>query len=69
MPRERAHLLNVDMWNNRRVASLSGYTIEMLKPCLLAIIDFMQQNLHPNKLKYFKFDNLQNIKNKLSSLD
>lgn len=55
------------MWNNGQVAALTGYTMEMLAPCLTVIVDFMQRNLHPNKLKYFKFDDLQYIKNKISS--
>lgn len=29
--------LNIEIWNNQTVHSLSGYSIEDLKPCLFAL--------------------------------
>lgn len=42
---------------------MTGYTFEMLKPCMIKIIHFMQQNLQIDKLKYFDVDQVQHVKN------
>lgn len=55
------YLLKTDIWNNCMVASLTGYTIEMLKPCLLAMIHFMRHNLTTDKLKYFALEHVKEI--------
>ena len=40
--KDKQYALNVDMWNNARVASQTGYTIEMLKTCIKKMIKFIR---------------------------
>lgn len=65
LPRMESFELNLDIWNNPRVSGLTGYTIEMLKPCLLSMIDFMKQNLQPDRLQYFCIDQIKFLQNNL----
>lgn len=61
--KERSFNLNVSMWNNQKVYSHTGYTIEMIKDCLYDFSQFIQKNLYPNKLKYFNIENIKTVKN------
>lgn len=49
-------ILNTIIWNNFKVSSQTGYTIEMLKPCLYDLSKFIEEYLEPNKLKYFDIE-------------
>lgn len=49
-------ILNTNIWNNFTVSSQSGYTMEMLKPCLYDLSKFIEEYLEPNKLKYFDIE-------------
>ena len=49
-------LLNTDVWNNFMVSSQTGFSIEMLKPCLFELSRFIEEYLEPNKLKYFDIE-------------
>jgi len=51
------------MWNNKKVIKMTGYTIEMLKDCLIKLSYFIESYLVPNKLKNFKLDELYNVTN------
>ena len=48
--------LNTDLWNNKNMFKLTGYSIEDLKESLIALSKFVSDNLVPNKLKYFDLD-------------
>ena len=65
LPMEQSFELNLDIWNNARISGITGYTLEMLKPCLLSMIEFMKQNLQPDRLKYFCTDQIKFIQNNL----
>ena len=54
--RSDKRILNTNIWNNFTVSSQSGYTIEMLKPCLYDLSKFIEEYLEPNKLKYFDIE-------------
>ena len=55
--------LNTDIWNNKRIAQLSGYTIEMLKEPLCHLSEFIKANLVPNKLEYFALGDILGVSN------
>ena len=55
--------LNTDIWNNRNMYKLTGYSIEDLVESLMALSKFVSDNLVPNKLKYFDLAALKNLKN------
>ena len=55
--------LNTDIWNNRNMYKLTGYSIEDLVESLMALSKFVSDNLVPNKLKYFDLEALRNLKN------
>lgn len=40
--KEKQFALNLDLWNTARVASMTGYSIEMLKPCMKKLIKFIR---------------------------
>ena len=64
-------ILNTNVWNNFLVSSQTGFSMEMLKPCLFDLARFIEEYLEPNKLKYFDIDAIKQLKNKLedSGLD
>ena len=64
--KERSFLLNMSMWNNKKVYYHTGYTYEMIKDCLFDFSQFIQKNLYPNKLKYFNIENIRSVKNNLN---
>ena len=55
--------LNTDIWNNRNMYKLTGYSIEDLVESLMALSKFVSDNLVPNKLKSFDLAALKNLKN------
>lgn len=55
--------LNTDIWNNKEVHTLTGYSIEEIAETLLSLAKFVSENLVPNKLKYFDILALQEIRN------
>lgn len=55
-------ILNTSIWNNFKVSSQTGYTIEMLKPCLFDLSKFIEEYLEPNKLKYFDIEAIKLLK-------
>lgn len=59
--RNDKRILNTNIWNNLIVSSQSGYTIEMLKPCLFDLSKFIEEYLEPNKLKYFDIDAIKSL--------
>jgi hypothetical protein len=48
--------LNLDIWNQKKVVNLSGYSIEMLVECLQALSIFIRVNLSPDRLEGFDLD-------------
>lgn len=59
--RSDKRILNTNIWNNLIVSSQSGYTIEMLKPCLYDLSKFIEEYLEPNKLKYFDIEAIKGL--------
>ena len=55
--------LNTDLWNNRNMYNLTGYSIEDLIETLMALSKFVSDNLVPNKLKYFDLESIKSSKN------
>lgn len=55
-------ILNTSIWNNFKVSSQTGYTMEMLKPCLYDLSKFIEEYLEPNKLKYFDIEAITTLK-------
>jgi hypothetical protein len=54
-------ILNTSIWNNFQVSSQTGFTIEMLKPCLYDLSKFIEEYLEPNKLKYFDIEAIKGL--------
>ena len=54
-------ILNTSIWNNFTVSSQTGFTIEMLKPCLYDLSKFIEEYLEPNKLKYFDVEAIKGV--------
>jgi len=52
--------MNLSIWNNEEVTSITGYSITDLKQCLFDLSQFIAQNLSPNRLIGF---DIQAIKN------
>lgn len=53
--------LNTDIWNNERVASISGYSITDIKPCLFDLAEFISSNLSPNRLANFDIESIKTL--------
>lgn len=60
--RSDKRILNTNIWNNFKVSSQTGFTIEMLKPCLYDLSKFIEEYLEPNKLKYFDIEAIPALK-------
>ena len=45
--------LNLSIWNNQSVHSMTGYSLEDVKPCLIELSQFICNNLSPNRLDGF----------------
>jgi len=45
--------LNLAVWNNEDVTTVSGYSITDLKQCLHELTQFISSNLSPNRLAAF----------------
>lgn len=63
MPLSHSVTVNTDIWNNKRVSLLTGYTIEMLREPLHQLAEFIKSNLVPNHLQYFQLGNILGVKN------
>ncbi len=48
--------INLDIWNQKKVVSLSGYSIEMLIDCLSDLSNFIRVNLSPDRLEGFDLE-------------
>ena len=55
--------MNTDIWNNVKVANITGYSIEMLKDPLYDLSMFIRQNLSPDRLAGFDIEECQYLKN------
>ena len=56
-------LLNTDLWNNMKVANITGYSIEMLKDPLYDLSMFIRQNLSPDRLAGFDIEECKDLRN------
>lgn len=56
-------ILNTDIWNNAEVCQQTGYSIELVKDCLVELSRFIEEYLEPNKLRYFNVAALSHIHN------
>lgn len=45
--------MNTNIWNNQTVHHLTGYSIEDIKQCLIALTNFISMNLQPDRLQGF----------------
>jgi hypothetical protein len=52
---------NTEIWNNPKVASLTGYSIEMIRDPLYEMASFIQENLSPNRLEGFDIENIKHL--------
>ena len=50
--------LNTDMWNNLKILSATGLTIETLRTPIYNLANFMCENLNPNKLGEFDLNQI-----------
>ena len=57
--------LNTDIWNNKKVAQMTGYTIEMLKQPLYELSVFIKHNLVPNNLNYMDLEGIKGVQNNI----
>lgn len=55
--------LNTDVWNNRYVAEVTGYCIEMLKEPLYHLAVFIKKNLTPDRLLGFDVEAIKQLTN------
>ena len=55
--------MNTDIWNNVKVANITGYSIEMLKDPLYDLSMFIRQNLSPDRLAGFDIEECKLLKN------
>ena len=53
---------NLEIWNNKRVRRLTGYSIDDIKECLYDISIFISQNLQPDRLRNFNIENIMTVK-------
>lgn len=54
-------LLNTDIWNNELIATISGYSINDIIPCLYDLSMFISENLSPNRLADFDVEALKSV--------
>ena len=54
--------MNTDIWNNRTVHELSGYSILDLTDCLYDLSIFISTNLQPNRLECFDIESIKTLK-------
>ena len=64
--RSDKRILNTNIWNNVKVSTQTGYTMEMLKPCLYDLSKFIEEYLEPNKLKYFDIEAINTLQDCLA---
>lgn len=64
--RSDKRILNTNIWNNVNVSTQTGYTMEMLKPCLYDLSKFIEEYLEPNKLKYFDIEAINTLQDCLA---
>lgn len=51
--KNKAKLLNTDIWNNESVTTITGYSIDDIKDCLYDLSFFISTHLSPNRLAGF----------------
>ena len=54
---------NIQMWNNIKMVSMTGLTIEVLKEPIHDLTTFMRENLVPDRLEGFDLDSIFTAKN------
>uniref|UniRef100_A0A7S3IMY6 Uncharacterized protein n=1 Tax=Strombidium inclinatum TaxID=197538 RepID=A0A7S3IMY6_9SPIT len=54
---------NTRIWNNPRIATMTGYTMEMIREPLYKLAVFVQDNLNPNRLDGFDVEALRTLPN------
>lgn len=59
---ENLILMNTDIWNNKTIAGVTGYSIEMLKESLYELSIFIKQNLSPDRLAGFDVEAIKDLK-------
>ena len=55
-------MLNLDIWNNEEVATITGYGISDIKECLYDLAYFISSNLSPNRLAGFDIQAIKHVK-------
>ena len=55
--------LNTEIWNNKKVYGMTGYTIEELIDPMIAVANFMTNFHVTSKLKYFDIRALNHVRN------
>lgn len=53
--------LNLDIWNNQTVHSMTGYSMQDIKPCLVELSQFICNNLSPNRLEGFDITSIMAV--------
>ena len=53
--------LNLDIWNNQTVHTLTGYSILDIKDCLHELAIFISTNLQPNRLENFDVEGILKV--------
>jgi hypothetical protein len=53
--------MNLDIWNNQNVHSMTGYSLEDIKPCLVELSQFICNNLSPNRLEGFDITSIMGV--------
>jgi hypothetical protein len=53
--------LNVSIWNNEEITSITGYAITDLTHCLCDLGNFISTSLQPNRLEGFDIDKIKQI--------
>jgi len=48
--------MNLDIWNNEQVTTITGYSITDIKDCLFDLAEFISMNLSPNRLADFDIE-------------
>ena len=63
---KKKYYLNTDIWNNAKVVSITGYTIEMLVKPLYDLARFIEESLEPNRLEDFYLKQILTLKDNLN---
>lgn len=53
--------MNTNIWNNRTVHDLTGYSVHDLQDCLYDLSIFIATNLQPNRLECFDIEAIKSL--------